>query len=209
MSYHKLSICKHAVGSPWKIQEELLEYIDAVATDNPVMAAQELSDLYGVIELEAKKYGLTMDNLKTMSDLTNKVFINGARKEQDLFTNIVKNSLKMGYLEDHIAFAFMPNDFIYLFIKHGCNYSDDIAKMQLIIEVIQGEVHISANNMPIQESVKIALLDSADTELFISDNTIIKIKPFKAMPLINELESDADALVIITEVCKNAGKTYE
>ena len=58
MSYHKLKICKHHVGSPWKLQEEVLEYIDAVSNDNPVMAANELSDLYGVIDEEAKKYGL-------------------------------------------------------------------------------------------------------------------------------------------------------
>ena len=52
MSYHKLKIHKHAVGSPYKIQEEFLEYIDAIATGNNVMAVQELSDLYGCIENE-------------------------------------------------------------------------------------------------------------------------------------------------------------
>lgn len=84
MSYHKLKICKHNVGSPWKLQEEVLEYIDAVSNDNPVMAANELSDLYGVIEEEAKKYGLTMDNLKTMSDLTKQVLNDKLKMPHDI-----------------------------------------------------------------------------------------------------------------------------
>lgn len=37
MSYHKLPINKHAVGSPHKIHEEFLEYLDAVATGNKIM----------------------------------------------------------------------------------------------------------------------------------------------------------------------------
>ena len=83
MSYHKLKIHKHAVGSPYKIQEEFLEYIDAIATGNKVMAVQELSDLYGCLENEVSKLGMTVEDLKVMSDATKKVFISGARTNED------------------------------------------------------------------------------------------------------------------------------
>lgn len=92
MSYHKLKIHKHAVGSPYKIQEEFLEYIDAIATGNNVMAVQELSDLYGCIEAEIAKFGMTVGELKIMSDLTKQVFNSGTRKSEDLLTYLKRES---------------------------------------------------------------------------------------------------------------------
>ncbi len=86
MSYHKLGIAKHQVGSPYKLQEEFLEYIDAVATGNKIMAIQELSDLYGCLESEASKYGISVSDLKVMSDLTKSVFISGSRVNEDFLT---------------------------------------------------------------------------------------------------------------------------
>lgn len=83
MSYHKLDIHKHLIGSPYKIQEEFLEYIDAVATDNKIMAVQELSDLYGCLEKEVAKYGMDIKDLKVMSDLTKEVFKKGTRSNED------------------------------------------------------------------------------------------------------------------------------
>ena len=56
MSYHKLKIHKHAINSPYKLQEEFLEYIDAISTGNKIMAVQELADIYGALENEANKF---------------------------------------------------------------------------------------------------------------------------------------------------------
>lgn len=92
MSYHKLKIHKHAVGSPYKIQEEFLEYLDAVATGNKIMAVQELSDLFGCIEVEIKKYGMTIEDLKVMSELTKEVFATGARVNEDFLTYLKRES---------------------------------------------------------------------------------------------------------------------
>ena len=83
MSYHKLNIHKHSVNSPYKIQEEFLEYIDAIATGNKVMAIQELSDLYGCLENEIRKYGMNITDLKVMSDLTKEVFKSGTRTQEN------------------------------------------------------------------------------------------------------------------------------
>lgn len=92
MSYHKLPINKHAVGSPHKIHEEFLEYLDAVATGNKIMAVQELSDLYGCIETEIQKYDMSVEDLKVMSDLTKEVFSKGARISQDFISLLKKEA---------------------------------------------------------------------------------------------------------------------
>ena len=91
MSYHKFKIHKHSYKSPFKIQEEFFEYIDALSTNNKIMAAQELSDIYGCVENEAAKIGLTVNDLKIMSDLTKDVFIKRHRVNDNLLSYL-KNS---------------------------------------------------------------------------------------------------------------------
>ena len=56
------------------------------------MAIQELSDLYGCLENEIRKYGMDITDLKIMSDLTKEVFKSGttnSRKFNRLFTKNV------------------------------------------------------------------------------------------------------------------------
>lgn len=91
MSYHKLKIHKHAINSPYKLQEEFLEYIDAISTGNKIMAVQELADIYGSLENEANKFKLNMNDLKVMSDLTKKVFKEGVRTSQDFISYLKQN----------------------------------------------------------------------------------------------------------------------
>lgn len=59
MSYHEMNITKHSHTSPYKLIEESQEFIDALAHGNPIMAIQELSDLYGCIKRETEKLGFT------------------------------------------------------------------------------------------------------------------------------------------------------
>ena len=49
MGYHQLKIHKYAINSPYKLQEEFLEYIDRISTGNKIMAVQELADIYGAL----------------------------------------------------------------------------------------------------------------------------------------------------------------
>lgn len=91
MSYHQLKIHKHAINSPYKLQEEFLEYIDAISTGNKIMAVQELADIYGALENEANKFKLNMNDLKVMSDLTKKVFKEGVRTSQDFISYLKQN----------------------------------------------------------------------------------------------------------------------
>lgn len=77
--YHKRIIVKAQYGTAEKVAEELEEYFDAIDQQCKIMAMHELSDVYGALEALAEKHGLTMDDLKSMSDITKRAFTNGRR----------------------------------------------------------------------------------------------------------------------------------
>lgn len=78
--YHVADITKGVLGEPSKIEEEFLEFKDAVDQDNPVMAIHELSDLIGAMEAYAKNYNITLDDLITMTRTTQRAFKSGDRR---------------------------------------------------------------------------------------------------------------------------------
>jgi hypothetical protein len=79
--YHNDLIPKtRELGSSDKITEEYREFIDALKQGNKIMALVELSDLYGAMDFYLKThFGMTIDHLKTMSDVTCRAFENGRR----------------------------------------------------------------------------------------------------------------------------------
>lgn len=80
MGYHIRKIKKGVIGDVSKIREELEELEDAIEQKCRIMASVELSDLYGAIEEFAKRFGLSMEDLETMSDITKRAFKDGSRK---------------------------------------------------------------------------------------------------------------------------------
>ncbi len=80
MGYHLKKIKKGKLGKISKVVEEINEYKDALKQKCEIMAILELSDIYGALELVAKSHGLTMKDLKKMSKLTTKAFLDGHRK---------------------------------------------------------------------------------------------------------------------------------
>lgn len=80
MGYHKREISKGILGKISKIEEEVEEFKDAEAQGNKILCMVELSDMYGALEQLASNYGLTMDDLKKMSDCTVSAFKDGTRK---------------------------------------------------------------------------------------------------------------------------------
>ena len=118
MSYHKLKIHKHCAASPYKIQEEFMEYLDALCSKNRVMAVQELSDLYCAIENEAVKNGFTMKELKIMADTTKNVFRSEYRKSTTLLEYLQQEaqeiySFGLGFIQvkvDNINYNFYHKD---------------------------------------------------------------------------------------------------
>ena len=80
MGYHKRVIKKGILGEFSKIQEEWDELSDAHEQDGKVLEICEIADLYGAISLYIKnKYGLTMEDIKKMSDMTTDAFKSGKR----------------------------------------------------------------------------------------------------------------------------------
>ena len=78
--YHKINIEKGKIGEISKIEEELNELKDAEKQNSKIMIYVELSDLYGAIEEYCSTLNLTMEDLKTFSDITKRAFKNGKRK---------------------------------------------------------------------------------------------------------------------------------
>lgn len=77
--YHLKEIEKGTIGEFSKIREEFEELSDGVEQENKVLIICELTDMIGAIEEYAKKFGLTLDDLKKFSDLTKKAFKEGKR----------------------------------------------------------------------------------------------------------------------------------
>jgi hypothetical protein len=79
--YHLIEIPKGVYGMSSKILEEVLELQDAEEQSCSIMQLVELSDLYGAIEayLALSFPEMTMEDLKIMSHITKRAFINGHR----------------------------------------------------------------------------------------------------------------------------------
>lgn len=80
MGYHLTEIQKGVLGEPSKIEEEFLEFMDAVKQKNNVMAIIELSDMIGAIEAYVKQFNLTLSDLVVMKNATKSAFEDGTRK---------------------------------------------------------------------------------------------------------------------------------
>jgi len=80
--YHLVEIPKGKLGEVSKIEEELAELQDARTQKSSIMELVELSDLFGAIEHYLRKQhpGTTMDDLATMSRITQRAFKSGRRK---------------------------------------------------------------------------------------------------------------------------------
>ncbi len=77
--YHLVPIQKGTFGDVSKIQEELDELKDAKVQGSKILAAVEMADLYGALEAYAESMGITMDDIRIMSNITKRAFQNGKR----------------------------------------------------------------------------------------------------------------------------------
>jgi hypothetical protein len=80
MGYHLTNIEKGVIGEFSKVREEFEELQDAENQKCKGLIICELCDLVGAIEEYAKKYNLTLDDLKQFSDMTKSAFLEGKRK---------------------------------------------------------------------------------------------------------------------------------
>lgn len=80
VGYHTKNIQKGVLGQISKIQEEVDEFKDAQEQGNKIMMLCELSDIYGALESLAESNGVSLNDLKVMSDATKRAFKSGHRK---------------------------------------------------------------------------------------------------------------------------------
>ena len=81
MGYHLRKTFKGQFGEISKIEEELDELKEALEQENKIMAMCELSDVYGALKGYLEKHfpSVTMDDLKTMAEATERAFKDGDR----------------------------------------------------------------------------------------------------------------------------------
>ena len=72
-------ISRGVLGESSKIREELDELHDAETQGAKILIHCELADLYGALEACAKTYGLSMEDLQHMAQLTKNAFMVGER----------------------------------------------------------------------------------------------------------------------------------
>ncbi len=77
--YHTIGIAKGVLGKSSKVQEELDELKDAEKQGVKILIHCELADLYGALHACAESHGLTMEDLRLMSNLTKAAFEVGQR----------------------------------------------------------------------------------------------------------------------------------
>ncbi|AXQ69170.1 hypothetical protein HOU02_gp555 [Caulobacter phage CcrBL9] len=79
--YHVRLIPKGVLGEVSKIKEEFAEFEDAMEQGSLIMALVELSDMQGAIKAWLAKHapGVSLDDLNTMSLITERAFRNGRR----------------------------------------------------------------------------------------------------------------------------------
>lgn len=81
MGYHTRVISKGILGEFSKIQEEWEELMDARQQQAKILELCELADLYGAIDAYVQnKYGMSIGDIKQMSDMTVSSFKEGSRK---------------------------------------------------------------------------------------------------------------------------------
>lgn len=94
MGYHKNKIPKGVLGEASKIDEEYLEFKDALETENPVMAMVELSDLLGAIDAYSRKrHNLSLTDLLKMTEATKSAFEDGTRVDPRAVSNYKVSSI--------------------------------------------------------------------------------------------------------------------
>lgn len=80
MGYHTRKIARGVYKEFSKVEEEWAELLDAREQGARILEICELADLYGAIKgyVEAR-FGLTMDDVATMSRMTSEAFVEGSR----------------------------------------------------------------------------------------------------------------------------------
>lgn len=80
MGYHKREIPEGVYGEFSKVAEEWEELLDARDQNARILELCEIADLYGALAgYVEKRFGMSMDDVKKMAELTSSAFLDGSR----------------------------------------------------------------------------------------------------------------------------------
>jgi len=141
--YHQNFIMKFPHGNVHKLKEEVDEFLDAYASGNPIMAMQELSDIYLILRTIANDYGIDVSDLAKMADTTESVFLSGDRTSSSLFEMIRSNTKYISLSVPAPKYYFICEDINYEYILVDSETETIILPAGTeYFEVLAGEVYV-------------------------------------------------------------------
>jgi NTP pyrophosphatase (non-canonical NTP hydrolase) len=156
--YHVTAIKKSGVLSPYKLVEESIEFVDALASGNRIMAMVELSDLYGMVKQMANRLNVTIEDIDAMSKATTDAFTSKSRpsfgNSKDWLDWIFANTSSYAAKDRSIQFKVLDDIYI-IFTETAhipCVSTGGLRPDYThIFELLVGEAHFFAGRPPIQK----------------------------------------------------------
>ncbi|QHJ75821.1 hypothetical protein vBAbaMPhT2_218 [Acinetobacter phage vB_AbaM_PhT2] len=153
--YHVADIKKSMHSSAYKLIEEAQEFIDALASDNRIMAQVELSDLYGALKHQANQLGVSLKDLDIMSETTKGAFEANGRPsfgstagwKKYLLENATSFVDGIGQVKIWVDY----NTYYIIFTENSTSLpmvsESDIKGFTTVGEVIRGEIYVPQTKM--------------------------------------------------------------
>jgi hypothetical protein len=154
--YHVTAIKKSGVLSPYKLVEESIEFVDALASGNRIMAMVELSDLYGMVKQMANRLNVTIEDIDAMSKATTDAFASKSRPSfgtsKDWLNWIFANTSSYSTKERSTQFKVLDDTYI-VFTETAFAPCVSTGGLRVdythIFELLEGEAYFYGDKTPI------------------------------------------------------------
>jgi hypothetical protein len=154
--YHVTAIKKSGILSPYKLVEESIEFVDALASGNRIMAMVELSDLYGMVKQMANRLNVTIEDIDAMSKATTDAFASKSRPSfgtsKDWLNWIFANTSSYSTKERSTQFKVLDDTYI-VFTETAFAPCVSTGGLRVdythIFELLEGEAYFYGDKTPI------------------------------------------------------------
>lgn len=154
--YHVTAIKKSGILSPYKLVEESIEFVDALASGNRIMAMVELSDLYGMVKQMGNRLNVTIEDIDAMSKATTDAFASKSRPSfgtsKDWLNWIFANTSSYSTKERSTQFKVLDDTYI-VFTETAFAPCVSTGGLRVdythIFELLEGEAYFYGDKTPI------------------------------------------------------------
>ena len=154
--YHVTAIKKSGILSPYKLVEESIEFVDALASGNRIMAMVELSDLYGMVKQMGNRLNVTIEDIDAMSKATTDAFASKSRPSfgtsKDWLNWIFANTSSYSTKERSTQFKGLDDTYI-VFTETAFAPCVSTGGLRVdythIFELLEGEAYFYGDKTPI------------------------------------------------------------